>query len=247
MKQRTERGAPRSFDRKPYTQAMAEAYMCQTCGDRFEVSVATRAKFPGWTPRQCMPCREKAPIKSASSRGGFGRRAAAKPTGGDSATREENLPVAEILARYTAGPTSGVFTDGSCAGNPGPGGWGVVHVKNGEVLKQLHGADPDTTNNRMELTAMISGLELLAAGDNAEVYTDSQLVVNTLTKWAAGWEKLGWKRKEGEVKNLELVQRAYFLTLDRPGVKIKWIRAHDGSRWNEYADSLSTAYMRETV
>ncbi len=227
---------------------MAEAYMCQTCGDRFEVPASVRDKFPGWTPRQCMTCRTKSPLKSsAAGRSGFGRRASAKGADPTSVTREENLPVAEILARYTAGPTSGVFTDGSCAGNPGPGGWGAVRVKVGEILAQLHGNEPQTTNNRMELAAMIAGLELITPEEVCDVYTDSQLVVNTLTKWAAGWEARGWQRKEGEVKNLELVQRAYYLTADRPNVKIKWIKAHDGSRWNEYADSLSTAYLREQL
>ena len=229
---------------------MAEAYMCQSCGDRFEVPASVRAKYPSWTPRQCVPCREKAPLRSgAAGRAGFGRRSAtAKPAAGTpSATREENLPVAEILLRYTAGPQAGIFTDGSCAGNPGPGGWGVVRVKENAILAELHGHDPSTTNNRMELTAMITALEMLRADEPAEIYTDSQLVVNTITKWAAGWEKRGWERKDGEVKNLELVQRAYYLAIDRPQAKIKWIRAHDGSRWNEYADALSTAYLRDTL
>lgn len=68
-----------------------------------------------------------------------------------------------------------------------------------------------------------------------------------MTKWAASWEKAGWKRKEGEVKNLDLVKRAYALAKERPRARIQWIRAHDGSRWNEYADSLSQAYLREEV
>jgi ribonuclease HI len=72
-------------------------------------------------------------------------------------------------------------------------------------------------------------------------------VVNTLTKWAASWEKAGWKRREGEVKNLDLVQEAYALAKSRPKARIQWIRAHDGSRWNEYADSLSQAYLRAEV
>lgn len=149
--------------------------------------------------------------------------------------------------RFLAGPDTGVFTDGSCQGNPGPGGWGAVHVKAGRVVEERHGLDPATTNNRMELTAMIAGLEMLQPDSSATVYTDSMLVVNTLTKWAAGWAARGWKRKEGEVKNLDLVQRAWALVQERPQVRIEWIRAHDGSRWNEYADALSTAYQREVV
>ncbi len=157
---------------------------------------------------------------------------------------------AEVLAKFSDGPQTGVFTDGSCSGNPGPGGWGVVYVRDGVIEAQLHGDDPDTTNNRMELTALIEGLELLPVGRTAErttLYTDSRLVVDTITKWAAGWERLGWRRSTGPVANVELVQEAYALAKAHPNVKIEWIHAHDGSLWNEYADALATAYMRSVV
>ncbi|MQA01013.1 MAG: reverse transcriptase-like protein [Dehalococcoidia bacterium] len=150
----------------------------------------------------------------------------------------------QVLERYTGGPQSGVFTDGSCSGNPGPGGWGVVYVLDGQVLAQDYGAEPHTTNNRMELTAMIAGLEMLGPNEDVDVYSDSRLVVDTVTKWAAGWERNNWRRRDGEVKNLDLVQRAYQLAKERPKAHIRWIRAHDGSRWNEYADALATAYLR---
>ncbi|MCA9853893.1 MAG: ribonuclease HI, partial [Dehalococcoidia bacterium] len=104
-----------------------------------------------------------------------------------------------------------------------------------------------TTNNRMELTAMIEGLRMLAPDESTSVYSDSQLVVNTLTKWAAGWEQRGWKRKEGPVKNLDLVQQAWELARARPHARIQWIKAHDGSRWNEYADALATTYLRDAT
>ena len=157
------------------------------------------------------------------------------------------MTAAEVLRRYSGGPTSGVFTDGSVLGNPGPGGWGVVHVRDGEIIEQRHGADPATTNNRMELVAMIEGLSMVAADEAVEVYSDSQLVVNTITKWAKGWAARGWQRKAGPVANLELVQRAYALALERPLARIQWIRAHDGSLWNEYADALASAYMRSEL
>jgi ribonuclease HI len=164
-----------------------------------------------------------------------------------SATKELNIPIAEVLQRFHAGPQTGIFTDGSCQGNPGPGGWGAVRVIDGAVVDQRHGSEPMTTNNRMELTAMIAGLELAPASEAVDIYSDSSLVVQTLTQWAAGWEKRGWRRKEGEVKNLDLVQRAYALVQERPLARIHWIKAHDGSRWNEYADALSTAHLRDTV
>jgi ribonuclease HI len=163
---------------------------------------------------------------------------------GNSATRAGNLSPEEVLARFTGGPQDGVFTDGSCQGNPGPGGWGAVYVRNGEIIEERTGYDPATTNNRMELTAMIQGLSMIRPEDAVDVYSDSSLVVDTLTKWAKGWEARGWKRKEGEVKNLDLVQEAYDLARARPLARIQWIRAHDGSRWNEYADALSTTHLR---
>jgi ribonuclease HI len=163
---------------------------------------------------------------------------------GASASYGQLLTTAEVLTRFDGGPATGVFTDGSCSGNPGPGGWGSVYARDGEVVEQRYGSEPHTTNNRMELTAMIEGLSMLGPNDAVDVYSDSRLVVDTLTKWAPGWERNGWRRRDGEVKNLELVQRAYALALSRPLARIQWIRAHDGSRWNEYADSLATAYLR---
>ncbi len=213
--------------------------VCQQCGEPFALPASVKAKYPNWTPKTCMPCRNSGPdSESADVR---------KPAVGNSITRQKNLTTAEILARFEGGPQTGVFTDGSCAGNPGPGGWGAVYVRDGQIAAQEHGSDPATTNNRMELTAMIAGLQMLAPADAATVHSDSQLVVNTLTKWAAGWEARGWKRKEGEVKNLDLVKEAFALAKARPRVRIEWIRAHDGSRWNEYADALSTAYLRDDV
>jgi len=120
-------------------------------------------------------------------------------------------------------------------------------VRQGHILAQQYGSAERTTNNRMELTAMIEALQLLEPREDADIYTDSRLVVDTLTRWAAGWERNGWRRKDGEVKNLDLVQRAYALLRERPLARVRWIRAHDGSRWNEYADALATAYLRAEV
>ena len=151
--------------------------------------------------------------------------------------------LSSVVAKYSDGPVTGIFTDGSCFVNPGPGGWGAVQVRDDVIIHQLCGADFQTTNNRMELTAMIAGLQMINFDDQVEIYSDSQLVVNTLTNWAAGWAARGWRRKTGEIANLDLVQEAYALFLERPGAEIKWIRAHRGSKWNEYADALASLYM----
>lgn len=155
----------------------------------------------------------------------------------------ELLTLEEVLARYTAGPDTGIFTDGSCDPNPGPGGWGYVWVEAGEILGQASGRDPDTTNNRMELTALIEAYEALPADATSTLYSDSQLCVNTINQWAAGWEERGWKRKTGPIKNLDLVKRLWTLAQAKTGLELQWIRAHDGSRWNEYADALASSYM----
>jgi ribonuclease HI len=150
----------------------------------------------------------------------------------------------EALARYSSGPKDGVFTDGSCDGNPGPGGWAFVWVENDRIRAEKHGADPATTNNRMELTALIEAFRALPEDARITVHSDSELCVKTINEWAAGWEARGWRRKTGPIKNLELVQELWRLSRARPGVRLQWIRAHDGSRWNEYVDALAASYMR---
>jgi ribonuclease HI len=158
------------------------------------------------------------------------------------------MTVAEVLASFHDGPQTGVFTDGASEGNPGPGGWGAVLVVDGQVIAQEHGSEAHTTNNRMELMAMIAGLKMIPSDTPTNVYTDSQLVVNILTKWAEGWKARGWKKKSsGPIANLELVKEAYELARARPNANITWIKAHSGNRWNEYADALATAYRRETL
>ncbi len=219
---------------------------CATCGKTFDVPAEKVAKFPGWTPKECTACWKASRAggssgggRSRSSSGGGGRR-------GPSLV-EENLTTDEVLARYTDGPLTGVFTDGSASPNPGPGGWGAVFVVDGVVVDRAHGADGGTTNNRMELTAIAAGIDLVPVGTPTTVYTDSRLAVDTLTKWAHGWERKGWTRKGGPIKNLDLVKPLFAVVRERPEIAIQWIAAHSGNRWNEYADSLSTAYLRETV
>lgn len=160
-----------------------------------------------------------------------------------SRTPTELLTRDEVLARYSAGPTTGVFTDGSCEGNPGPGGWGMVWVEADEIVAEKTGHDSATTNNRMELTALINALQTLPEDAEISVYSDSQLCVKTVNEWAAGWEKRGWRRAKGPIANLELVKTLYRLAGAHPKVTFQWIRAHDGSRWNEYADALASAYL----
>jgi ribonuclease HI len=140
------------------------------------------------------------------------------------------------------GPTTGVFTDGSSVPNPGPGGWGVVYVVDNTIVEERHGHDPDTTNNRMELTALLEALDVIPEGTAATVYTDSHLAMKTITEWAAGWERRGWKRKSGPVENLDLVKLVFKGYKARPELELQWIKAHVGNRWNDYADELASRW-----
>jgi ribonuclease HI len=216
-------------------------FTCQACGAEFSLSEAVLAKFPGWQPRQCMACKNAAKPGTGSRAGRPARKATSRPT----ATATELLEPGEILKRYTLGPTSGVFTDGGAMPNPGPGGWGVVWVEDDVVLGERHGHDPDTTNNRMELTALWEALKLVPAGTPVTVHSDSELVVNTFTKWASSWKRNGWKRKTGAIKNLDLVQEIHEAISKRPEVSLIWVPAHAGWRWNEYADALAGNWARK--
>jgi ribonuclease HI len=228
---------------------------CASCATTFTPDPALVTRYPGWTPRECPSCyaasRRSSTTKtkrSASSSGsGRGSRPGGSTGSGRNGGREEHLTIEQVLARYHGGPDDGVFTDGSSIPNPGPGGWGAVYVRDGEVVAQDHDYDPDTTNNRMELRALQAALELVEPGTPVRIYTDSNLAVKTLTEWAPGWRKRGWKRKTGPVENLDLVKPLFEAFEARPEVELVWIKAHAGNRWNEYADALATAWAREQL
>lgn len=217
------------------------SFACQSCAKEFAVPEATLAKYPGWQPKLCLSCKKQS-SQTGGKKAPAARARAARPS---AASREENLSVAEVLAKYTSGPVDGVFTDGAAEPNPGPGGWGAVYVADNQIVGELWGHEPHTTNNRMELSALINGCALVPEGKKAVLYTDSQLCVSTINEWAKGWEARGWKRKGGEIKNLELVQELYAICQRRPELELRWIAAHSGNRWNEYADALATAYRRK--
>lgn len=134
---------------------------------------------------------------------------------------------------------TGVFTDGSAVPNPGPGGWGAVWVIDDVIQDQASGRADDTTNNRMELQALIEAVRMVPPGTATTLYSDSNLAVRTINEWAAGWERRGWKRKTGPVENLDLVRELHELVQQRPELKLEWIKAHVGHRWNEHADRLA--------
>ncbi len=131
-----------------------------------------------------------------------------------------------------------LYTDGACKGNPGPGGWGVLLVA-ADREKELFGGERDTTNNRMELTAVIRGLDSLTRGCDVDVYTDSQYVKNGIQSWIHNWKRNGWKTADRKpVKNAELWRELEAAT-SRHRVRWHWVRGHSEHPQNERADALA--------
>ena len=131
-----------------------------------------------------------------------------------------------------------IYTDGACAGNPGPGGWGVV-LKYDDVVKELSGYEADTTNNRMELMAAIQGLQALKSRCVVRLFTDSKYVQRGITEWIVSWKANGWRtRARSPVKNVDLWQELDQLS-HLHQVDWQWVRGHDGCQGNERADVLA--------
>ena len=147
------------------------------------------------------------------------------------------MPITEAVSTIV------IYADGACEPNPGTGGYGAVIQEQGE-RREVFGGCRRTTNNRMELLAVISGLERLnGASRPVVVYSDSTYVVNGIAKgWAKGWRRRGWRRKKGPVRNLDLWQRLLNLTETRD-VTLRWVRGHNGNPGNERADQLAEAGM----
>ena len=137
-----------------------------------------------------------------------------------------------------------IYTDGACKGNPGPGGWGVLLRYNG-VEKTLKGAEALTTNNRMELTAAIRGLEALKRDCEVDLYTDSQYLRQGMLSWLAQWKKNGWRNSKKEaVKNADLWQRLDELATCHQ-IRWHWVKGHSGHPENEQADALANEAIEE--
>ncbi len=135
-----------------------------------------------------------------------------------------------------------VYTDGGCRGNPGPGGWAFVILKDENNI-QMSGSDKDTTNNKMELTAVIKALEYISSSEDfinstAVIHTDSAYVKNGITSWIKKWEINGWKTASRQpVKNKELWQQLKMLD-NKIKAEWKWVKGHAGNKYNEICDSI---------
>jgi ribonuclease HI len=133
-----------------------------------------------------------------------------------------------------------IYTDGACKGNPGPGGWGV-YLKHGEVEKDLFGGELQTTNNRMELTAVIEALSALKRPCTVEIYMDSEYVRQGITLWIKGWKARGWKTASKQpVKNIDLWMKLDDLVQNSEhNIQWHWVKGHAGDPGNERADELA--------
>lgn len=132
-----------------------------------------------------------------------------------------------------------IFTDGACSGNPGAGGWGAL-LRYGKIEKELSGGDENTTNNRMELTAVIEALKALKKECNITIYTDSKYVMDGIQQWLPNWKLNGWKttNKKSPVKNIELWQELDTL-VQKHQIQWVWVKGHNGHPENERVDKLA--------
>ena len=138
-----------------------------------------------------------------------------------------------------------IYTDGACSGNPGPGGWGSILMYNGH-RRELSGGEPATTNNRMEMMAVIEALEALKRSCRIVIHTDSTYVMKGMTEWMDNWKRRGWKTADKKpVKNVDLWQRLDE-AMTRHDVEWRWVRGHSGVPENERADELARLAIPRT-
>ncbi len=134
-------------------------------------------------------------------------------------------------------PNVTIYTDGSCQGNPGPGGWGAI-LRSGKHERLLSGGEKDTTNNRMELHAALEALRALTESCRVTLYTDSEYLRKGITEWMPGWKRRNWRRKGGQLANVDL-----WMKLDeeigRHEINWRWVKGHAGNALNERVDRLA--------
>jgi ribonuclease HI len=135
-----------------------------------------------------------------------------------------------------------IYCDGSCLGNPGPGGWAAIFIKDNLVVKKIFGYESDSTNNKMELTAAIKALELVKSDVEVSIFTDSTYLKQGITEWIKSWKRNNWKN--GKIKNIE-----FWEELDKLNSNLRvnwyWVKAHNGDKYNEMADILAKRAIKE--
>ena len=140
-----------------------------------------------------------------------------------------------------------IFTDGACSGNPGAGGWGVI-LRYKDVEKEMSGGEKETTNNRMEMTAVINALKALKRPCNITIYTDSKYVLDGVNEWLPNWKRNGWKtsNKKSDVKNVDLWQELDGL-IPQHEIRWVWVKGHNGHPENERVDTLARNAIKDLM
>jgi ribonuclease HI len=141
-------------------------------------------------------------------------------------------------------PNVTIYTDGACDPNPGPGGWAAL-LRSGSRERILTGSDPDTTNNRMELTAAIQALQHLKRPSQVRFFTDSQYLRRGITEWLPTWKRRNWRRKGGKLANIELWQ-ALDSAIQPHQIDWHWVRGHSGNRLNQRVDRLARKAIKKS-
>jgi ribonuclease HI len=138
-------------------------------------------------------------------------------------------------------PRVTIYTDGACEPNPGPGGWAALLIF-GKHEKEVHGSEPQTTNNRMELTAAVQALAALKEPCQVDIYTDSEYLRRGITEWMSDWRRRGWKRKSGKLANIDLWQ-ALETRLEEHSITWHWVKGHASNQLNQRVDALARNAM----
>ena len=141
-------------------------------------------------------------------------------------------------------PRVTIYSDGACDGNPGPGGWAVL-LRYEQREQALTGSDPETTNNRMELTAAIQALSALKQPCQVDFYTDSEYLRRGITEWLPNWRERNWRRKGGALANVDL-WRALDTAVQPHSIEWNWVRGHAGDRYNQHVDRLAKRAIQMT-
>jgi ribonuclease HI len=150
------------------------------------------------------------------------------------------------MTKSTLAPIT-IYTDGACNPNPGPGGWAAILLRPDNEPQELSVASPQTTNNQMEMQAVLSALKSLPGPHHITLYTDSKYLKQGLTEWLPGWQQRGWRTSSKEAVKNQALWQALAAEIGHHQIEWKWVKGHAGNRWNERADELARSMLPETT